>query len=51
VGPFSGSGVQRSIRAHSPPAQPDPVAIGRNQGCDEHWEGIAYKNFSGGEQR
>jgi hypothetical protein len=35
----------------SPAAQPDPVAIGRNQGCNEHWEGNAYENFSGGEQR
>jgi hypothetical protein len=35
----------------SPAAQPDPVAIGRNQGCTEHWEGNAYENFSGGEQR
>ena len=35
----------------SPAAQPDPVAIGRNQSCNEHWEGNAYENFSGGEQR
>jgi hypothetical protein len=35
----------------SPAAQPDPVAIGRNQGCNEHWEGNAYENFSRGEQR
>jgi hypothetical protein len=33
----------------SPDAQPDPVAKDRNYGCNEHWEGHAYENFTGDE--
>jgi hypothetical protein len=42
--------VQRSVCAYRPPLSLI-LSIGGNQGCNEHWEGNAYKNFSGGEQR
>ena len=39
------------MRADRPPLSLIPIAIGRNQGCNEHWEGNAHETFSGGEQR
>jgi hypothetical protein len=56
AGALSGFKLLRLLRRikaglASTPAQPDPVAKGRNQGCNEHWEGHAYENFSSDEQR